>query len=66
MFFGGEYFNGQKTCVYNDLYFYNILKNEWKLIKAPSGPTPRSGHQMVSVATDGGQLWVKYFKIVIL
>lgn len=60
--FGGEFFNGQRVCVYNDLYFYNISKNEWKLVKSPSGPAPRSGHQMVTVATDGGQLWVSIFE----
>lgn len=58
--FGGEFYNGQKTCVYNDLFFYNIPKAEWKLVKSPSGPAPRSGHQMVSVSTDGGQLWVSF------
>lgn len=56
--FGGEFFNGQRVCVYNDLFFYNIGKNEWKQVKSPGGPAPRSGHQMVTVATDGGQLWV--------
>ncbi|XP_037933351.1 kelch domain-containing protein 4-like [Teleopsis dalmanni] len=56
--FGGEFFNGQKVCVYNDLYIYNITKNEWKQVRSPCGPPPRSGHQMVSIATDGGQLWL--------
>lgn len=59
--FGGEFFNGQKICIYNDLFFYNIPKAEWKMVKSPSGPAPRSGHQMVSVSTDGGQLWVSFF-----
>ncbi|XP_065359382.1 kelch domain-containing protein 4 [Calliphora vicina] len=56
--FGGEFFNGQRVCVYNDLFFYNISKGEWKQVKSPGGPAPRSGHQMVTVATDGGQLWL--------
>ncbi|XP_055844133.1 kelch domain-containing protein 4 [Episyrphus balteatus] len=56
--FGGEFFNGQKICIYNDLFFYNIAKNEWKQVQSPNGPTPRSGHQMVPVASDGGQLWL--------
>ncbi|XP_011201997.2 kelch domain-containing protein 4 [Bactrocera dorsalis] len=56
--FGGEFYNGQRVCVYNDLFFYNIAKNEWKQVQSPAGPAPRSGHQMVAVATDGGQLWV--------
>lgn len=56
--FGGEFFNGQKICVYNDLFFYSISKNEWKQVQSPAGPAPRSGHQMVSIASDGGQLWL--------
>uniref|UniRef100_A0A336MIZ2 CSON002418 protein n=1 Tax=Culicoides sonorensis TaxID=179676 RepID=A0A336MIZ2_CULSO len=55
--FGGEFFNGQKTEVYGDFYFYNTVKNEWKLVKA-KGPTPRSGAALCSVETDGGQLWM--------
>lgn len=60
--FGGENYDGQKLSVYNELYFYNISKNEWKLVMAPGGPGPRAAHQMVSVAADGGQLWV-FFSI---
>ncbi|EDV92286.1 kelch domain-containing protein 4 [Drosophila grimshawi] len=56
--FGGELYNGAKVSIYNDLFFYNIPRNEWKQLRSPSGPTPRSGHQMVTVATDGGQLWM--------
>uniref|UniRef100_A0A1A9WD44 Kelch domain-containing protein 4 n=1 Tax=Glossina brevipalpis TaxID=37001 RepID=A0A1A9WD44_9MUSC len=56
--FGGEFYNGQRVCVYNELFFYNIIKNEWKQVRSPSGPAPRSGHQMVAVASDGGQLWL--------
>lgn len=57
VFFGGEFFNGQKTEVYGDFYFYNTIKNEWKLVKA-KGPTPRSGAALCSVETEGGQLWL--------
>lgn len=56
--FGGELYNGATTFTYNDLYFYNIPRNEWKQVRSPSGPTPRAGHQMVATANDGGQLWV--------
>ena len=56
--FGGEYFNGQKTWVYNDLFFYNVVKKEWKQVKSPAGPAARSGHQMCATSKDGGQLWV--------
>jgi len=55
---GGEYFNGQKTFVYNDLYFYNIPRNEWVRVKAPGGPPPRCSHQAVSLSSGKGQLWV--------
>ena len=40
------------------MFIYNIPRNEWKLLKAPSGAPPRSGHQMVAVAINKGQLWV--------
>lgn len=57
--FGGEYYDGSKTTLYNELYFYNIPKNEWRHLKSAGGsPTPRSGHQMVTTSTDGGQLWL--------
>ncbi|XP_044732387.1 kelch domain-containing protein 4 [Chrysoperla carnea] len=56
--FGGEYFNGQKTFVYNDLFFYNIPRNEWTVVKAPGGPAPVCGHQMVVTSINKGQLWV--------
>ncbi|KAF7281033.1 kelch domain-containing protein 4 [Rhynchophorus ferrugineus] len=56
--FGGEFYNGQKTFVYNDLFFYSIQNNTWSLIKAPAGPPPRCGHQMVATSANNGQLWV--------
>ncbi|XP_052896657.1 kelch domain-containing protein 4 [Anopheles moucheti] len=55
---GGEFFNGQQTVIYGDFYSYNVAKNEWKTLKSSICPAPRSGHQMVSVATDGGQIWL--------
>lgn len=64
--FGGEFYNGQTITLYNEMYFYNIPKNEWKSVKSPAGPAPRSSHQMVSVANDGGQLWVRYQLILFL
>ncbi|CAA6659587.1 unnamed protein product [Spirodela intermedia] len=36
--YGGEFYNGQKTFVYGDLYRYDIDKNEWKLISSPNSP----------------------------
>ncbi|XP_058831674.1 kelch domain-containing protein 4 [Topomyia yanbarensis] len=55
---GGEFFNGQKTVVYGEFFSYNIAKNEWKQLKSSTCPAPRSGHQMISVSTDGGQIWL--------
>ncbi|XP_062817561.1 kelch domain-containing protein 4 isoform X1 [Anolis carolinensis] len=56
--FGGEYFNGQKTFLYNDLYIYNIRKDSWTKVDIPNPPPPRCAHQAVAVAQGGGQLWV--------
>nr|CAH7738499.1 unnamed protein product [Callosobruchus chinensis] len=56
--YGGEYFNGQKTFVYNDLFFYNIPTNTWTVCKSPGGPPPRCGHQMVVTSANKGQLWI--------
>lgn len=56
--FGGEYFNGKEMFMYNDLYFYNIKKNEWHKVTAPGAPPPRSSHQAVMLKQGGGQLWI--------
>ncbi|KAL1518360.1 hypothetical protein ABEB36_001995 [Hypothenemus hampei] len=56
--YGGEYFNGQRTFIYNDLFFYNISNNTWTLVQAPKCPPPRCGHQMVTSSANKGQLWV--------
>uniref|UniRef100_A0A3B4TBY9 Kelch domain containing 4 n=1 Tax=Seriola dumerili TaxID=41447 RepID=A0A3B4TBY9_SERDU len=56
--FGGELFNGKKTYLYNDLYFYNIKKNSWVKSEIPNPPPPRCSHQAVVVPQGGGQLWV--------
>ncbi|XP_060520369.1 kelch domain-containing protein 4 [Cylas formicarius] len=56
--YGGEYFNGQKTYVYNELFFYNIPNNIWTIVKAPGAPPPRCGHQMVTTSANNGQLWI--------
>lgn len=56
--FGGEYFNGSKTLMFNDLFFYTIKQNRWLKVTSPGGPAPRSGHQAVAVSQSGGQLWV--------
>ncbi|CAN8306629.1 unnamed protein product [Cochlearia groenlandica] len=46
--YGGEFYNGQKTYVYGDLYRYEVDKQEWKLISSPNSPPPRSSHQAVA------------------
>ncbi|OCT84541.1 hypothetical protein XELAEV_18022695mg [Xenopus laevis] len=56
--FGGEYFNGQKTFLYNELYIYNIKKNAWSKIDIPNPPPRRCAHQAVAVPQGGGQLWI--------
>ncbi|PIO38434.1 hypothetical protein AB205_0109870, partial [Aquarana catesbeiana] len=56
--FGGEYFNGQKTFLYNELYIYNIKKNSWNKIDVPNPPPRRCAHQAVAVPQAGGQIWV--------
>ncbi|XP_058464334.1 kelch domain-containing protein 4 [Malaya genurostris] len=56
--YGGEFFDGQKTVVYGQFFCYNVIKNEWKELKSSICPAPRSGHQMISVSTDGGQIWL--------
>ncbi|XP_007477334.2 kelch domain-containing protein 4 isoform X1 [Monodelphis domestica] len=56
--FGGEYFNGQKTFLYNELYFYNTRKNTWTKVEIPNPPPRRCAHQAVVVPQGGGQLWL--------
>ncbi|KAJ3675468.1 hypothetical protein LUZ60_004510 [Juncus effusus] len=48
IFYGGEFYNGNKTFVYGDFYRYDVEKNEWKLISSPNSPPPRSAHQVVA------------------
>ncbi|XP_027474338.2 kelch domain-containing protein 4 isoform X1 [Zalophus californianus] len=56
--FGGEYFNGQKTFMYNELYIYNIRKDSWTKMEIPNPPPRRCAHQAVVVPQGGGQLWI--------
>ncbi|EFN78372.1 kelch domain-containing protein 4 [Harpegnathos saltator] len=55
---GGEFYDGRQTIVYGDMFFYNINKKEWSVVKAPGAPPPRCGHQAVITAARGGELWV--------
>ncbi len=47
LMFGGEYCDGESTEVYNDLYRWNVEKNEWKHIESLNTPPPRCSHQAV-------------------
>uniref|UniRef100_A0A1B0DRD9 Kelch domain-containing protein 4 n=1 Tax=Phlebotomus papatasi TaxID=29031 RepID=A0A1B0DRD9_PHLPP len=58
IFFGGNFYDGKKAEVYDDLFMYNIAKDSWTVLRGGDKPLPRSGHQMVATATDGGQLWM--------
>jgi len=51
--FGGEFCDGQSTVVYNDLYRWNVDKNEWKHIESPNSPPPRCSHQSVFYRDQG-------------
>ncbi|CAL7933535.1 unnamed protein product [Xylocopa violacea] len=55
---GGEFHDGRTTCVYGDMFIYNLNKNEWMIIKAPGAPPPRCGHQAIMTTTNKGELWV--------
>jgi len=58
VFFGGEFYNGQKTAMFNDLLVFNMKRSSWTQIVSPAGPPPRSSHQACIVSQAGGQLWV--------
>ena len=52
--FGGEYFNGALAKFYNDLFIYNINRDEWKCVTSPNSPLPRSGHAWCRGGNAGG------------
>ncbi|KAK3809541.1 MAG: galactose oxidase, partial [Benniella sp.] len=56
IFFGGEFYDGVRCSFYNDLYRYNIEKDEWRRITSPNSPGPRSSHQIV--ITPAGTLFL--------
>lgn len=47
LMFGGECCDGERTEVYNELYRWNVDRNEWKLIESLNTPPPRCSHQAV-------------------
>jgi len=58
IFFGGEFYSGNKTKMFNDLFIFNTKRKDWTQIKSPAGPPPRSSHQAIMTAQSGGQLWI--------
>ncbi len=46
LLFGGEFFDGRTTILFNDLYIYDIKKQHWKRVQTPEPPPPRSSHQV--------------------
>jgi hypothetical protein len=56
--FGGDFFDGNKVYMFNDLFIYSIKKGVWTKIKAPNAPPPRAFHQSVIVSRNNGELWV--------
>ncbi|TGZ69197.1 hypothetical protein CRM22_003869 [Opisthorchis felineus] len=52
LLFGGEYFDGKKTTMYSDLFVYHCTTMVWDLVRSPTTPPPRSGHQAVFIKTN--------------
>lgn len=50
--FGGEYFNGALAHFFNDLFIYNINRDEWRNVTSPNTPLPRSGHAWTRGGND--------------
>jgi N-acetylneuraminic acid mutarotase len=44
---GGEFCDGEHTQVFNELFRWNVEKNEWKCIESLNTPPPRCSHQAV-------------------
>jgi hypothetical protein len=52
--FGGEYFNGAEARFFNDLYVYNVDRDEWRIVTSQNTPLPRSGHAWCRGGNAGG------------
>lgn len=52
--FGGEYYNGALATFFNDLFVYNIDRDEWRKVTSPNSPLPRSGHAWCRGGNAGG------------
>ena len=53
--YGGEYYDGRTTHVYNNLYLFDTRKCEWKEVSCPSQPVARSAHQAVIMLRGEGE-----------
>ena len=49
IFFGGEFYSGNQTKMFNDLLIYNTKRRDFTQIKSPAGPPPRSSHQVLQI-----------------
>jgi hypothetical protein len=47
LLFGGEFCDGVGITVYNELFRWNVEKNEWRQIESLNTPPPRCSHQAV-------------------
>lgn len=45
--FGGEFNDGSQVTMFNELYRWNVDRNDWKAIESLHTPPPRSSHQTV-------------------
>ncbi|PYH91968.1 kelch motif protein [Aspergillus ellipticus CBS 707.79] len=52
--FGGEFFDGNLASFFNNLFVYNIDREEWKEVTSPNSPLPRSGHAWCRGGNTGG------------
>ena len=53
--YGGEYYDGRTTHVYNNLFLFDTRKGEWKEVSCPSQPLARSAHQAVVMLRGEGE-----------
>jgi len=52
--FGGELYNGAIASFFNDLFIYNIDRDDWRKVTSPNSPLPRSGHAWCRGGNTGG------------
>jgi len=56
--FGGEYYNGKTTDMFNQVCIFNLKKASWSTLFVPHGPPPRSGHISVATPQAGGSIYI--------